>query len=188
AEQVFAAPEQMELKLRQMAFSDMIILNKVDLVEEETVNRVHEWLASRFKRYRLVEAVNADVPLDILLSVGRFSAKQLDAEVPDEGDHERHSHQSAFEPTFFETDHPVQLVRLRQAVKDLPGSVYRVKGFVHSEEEPDYRIVVQVVGKRIDIAREEPWGSSKPMTRLVAIGAPGSVTRDMLSDIFLETA
>lgn len=29
AEQVFAVPERMELKIRQMAFADMIVLNKV---------------------------------------------------------------------------------------------------------------------------------------------------------------
>ena len=29
AEQIFAAPEMMELKLRQVAFADMLILNKV---------------------------------------------------------------------------------------------------------------------------------------------------------------
>jgi len=32
AEQVFTAPETMELKLFQMACADMVILNKVDLV------------------------------------------------------------------------------------------------------------------------------------------------------------
>ena len=31
-EQVFAAPAMMELKLRQVAFAEMLILNKVDLV------------------------------------------------------------------------------------------------------------------------------------------------------------
>jgi len=35
AEQIFAAPEMMELKLRQVAFADMVILNKVDLVAPE---------------------------------------------------------------------------------------------------------------------------------------------------------
>ncbi len=32
AEQVFAAPEQMKLKLWQIGFSDLLVLNKVDLV------------------------------------------------------------------------------------------------------------------------------------------------------------
>ena len=72
AEQVFAIPEMMELKIRQMAFADMIILNKVDLVDRAQVDRIKEWLDSRFHRYRLVEASHGDVPLEILLSVGRF--------------------------------------------------------------------------------------------------------------------
>jgi hypothetical protein len=40
AEQIFAAPEMMELKLRQMAFADMLILNKVDLVALEEIERI----------------------------------------------------------------------------------------------------------------------------------------------------
>lgn len=198
AEQVFAAPEQMELKLRQIAFSDMVILNKVDLVERETVQKVHDWLKSRFRRYRLVEAVDANVPLDILLSVGRFAAEQLETEVPDHHEHgpgcgcaehdHAHDHGAQFSTTMLRSDRPVPLSGLRQAIKQLPGDVYRVKGFVYSEEDPAHRIIVQVVGKRVDVAREENWGERTPETRLVAIGAPGAVTANMLEEVFLEPA
>ena len=193
AEQLFAAPEQMELKLRQIAFSDMVVLNKVDLVDRKTVQQVHDWLASRFKRYRLVEAVNADVPLDILLSVGRFAAEQLNT-VPGHQHgpncgcpyHERDGqHTDQFATTFFESDQPVRLNTLQQAIKRLPGSVYRVKGFVLSEEFPDDRVVVQVVGKRLTVSRDAPWGDQARKTRVVAIGAPGSVNAETLSRVFL---
>ncbi len=72
AEQVFAAPETMELKLFQMACADMIVLNKVDLVDRDQIDKIKAWLDSRFHRYRLIEARHADVPLSVLLSVGRF--------------------------------------------------------------------------------------------------------------------
>ena len=78
AEQVFAAPEMMELKLRQIAFADMLILNKVDLVTSEEIEQIKAWLDDRFHRYRLVEASGGDVPLEILLSVGRFDPSQLE--------------------------------------------------------------------------------------------------------------
>lgn len=200
AEQIFAAPEQMELKLRQIAFSDMVILNKVDLVNSETVAEVHKWLGSRFKRYRLVEAVNAQVPLDILLSVGRFAESQLkdvDHHVHGPGcgcpehqheDIEEHSHAAQFATTMVRSDRPLRLSALKSAVKQLPGSVYRMKGFVFSEEDPDHRIIVQVVGKRVDIARDEAWGARQPESRLVAIGAPGSVSEDTLRSMILEVA
>ena len=102
AEQVFAAPEMMELKLRQVAFADMLILNKVDLVTPEEIDRIKAWLDDRFHRYRLVEASGGNVPLEILLSVGRFDPSQLDAAPPhaepshpsdcDDSDRDRHVH------------------------------------------------------------------------------------------------
>src|SRR5262245_46602658 len=66
AEQIFAAPEIpeiMELKLRQVAFADMLILNKVDLVTPEEIERIKAWLDDRFHRYRLVQASGGNVPL-----------------------------------------------------------------------------------------------------------------------------
>lgn len=200
AEQIFSAPEQMELKLRQIAFSDMVILNKVDLVDQETVQKVHQWLGSRFRRYRLVEAVDANVPLDILLSVGRFAETQLEepdhhvhgqgcgCDAHDHGVHSNESHAVQFATTMIRSEKPLSLAALRTVVKKLPGDVYRMKGFVFSEEDPEHRIVVQVVGKRVDIARDGTWGDIKPESRLVAIGAPGSVSEETLSSLVLEVA
>lgn len=193
AEQLFSAPEQMELKLRQIAFSDMVILNKVDLVDRATIQKVHDWLGSRFRRYRLVEAVNANVPLDILLSVGRFASEQLETELPE---HHKHGpdcgchhadHSGSFSTTMMKAERPISLSSLRSAIRSLPGDVYRLKGFVFCEEYPDHRILVQVVGKRMDIARDEVWGERQPETRLVAIGAPGALSEHTLSDTLLET-
>ena len=82
AEQIFAAPEMMELKLRQVAFADMLILNKVDLVTPEEIERIKAWLDDRFHRYRLVQASHGNVPLEILLSVGRFDPARLDGTSP----------------------------------------------------------------------------------------------------------
>ena len=78
AEQIFAAPEKMELKLWQMAFADMLMLNKVDLVTREEIERIKTWLDDRFNRYRLIQASGGNVPLDILLSVGRFDPSRID--------------------------------------------------------------------------------------------------------------
>ncbi len=88
AEQVFAVPEMMELKLRQVAFADMLILNKVDLVTPEEIEQIKAWLDDRFHRYRLIEACQGKVPLEILLSVGRFDPTRLDGTPsPDQPDH-----------------------------------------------------------------------------------------------------
>ena len=72
AEQVFAAPEQMELKIWQVAMADMVILNKTDLVDRMQIERIRDWLDEHLHRYRLLEANRCDVPLEVLLGVGRF--------------------------------------------------------------------------------------------------------------------
>jgi len=202
AEQVFAVPEHVELKLRQIAFSDMIILNKVDLVDRCQIQKVRDWLGSRFSRYRLVETVNAEVPLEILLSTGRLDAREpvkpprscchdVDCHCADDGNHKGHTHDDthrhsagAFSSISFETDEPVSLELLKKAVKKAPGTMYRLKGIVFSTEVPDKRAIVQAVGKRIDIAMEEPWGDRTPRTRVVAIGAQGAMDESTLKAIF----
>src|SRR5208283_4805215 len=75
ADQVFAYPEYpalMDLKLHQVGFADMLILNKVSLAGREQVKKVREWLDDHFNRLRIVEADYCEVPNQILLGVGRF--------------------------------------------------------------------------------------------------------------------
>jgi len=87
ASQVFAVPEQMELKMRQIAYSDMLILSKTDLVSREEIGRIRAWLDERFShRYRLVEAPRGEVPMEILLSSGRFDPSRIEADHVSPGD------------------------------------------------------------------------------------------------------
>ena len=200
AEQIFAAPEMMELKLRQVAFADMLILNKVDLVTREEIERIKAWLDDRFHRYRLVEASGGNVPLDILLSVGRFDPSQLDATPPHEEPghppdcddlecgHQAHDHRNDHAQVFrtwsYETEEPLSLEALRETARQLPASVYRCKGVVHAAEEPGRRVILQVVGKRVDIAVGDEWEGREPRTRLVAIGAHVGVDGAALREVF----
>ena len=65
--QVFAHPEYpplMDLKLRQVGFADMVILNKVDLAGREQVGKVKAWLDDHFNRLRIVETDHCDEPPD----------------------------------------------------------------------------------------------------------------------------
>ncbi len=202
AEQVFAAPEMMELKLRQVAFADMLILNKVDLVTPEEIDQIKAWLDNRFHRYRLVQACGGDVPLEILLSVGRFDPSQLvdtptsdqlrrsracdDPHSAHQVREDRHDHVQDFKTWSYETDQPLSLEALRESVSKLPASVYRCKGVVHTTEEPGRRVILQAVGKRIDIAVEHEWNGRDPRTRIVVIGTGDGMDEAALRNVFDE--
>lgn len=185
AEQVFAHPEYpalMDLKLRQIASADMLILNKVTLAGAEQVQQIRRWIDDRFNNIRLVETNYCDVPYEILLAVGRFDPIQMgtaelrldhDADSGNRHDHGS-DHPAAFEPWSYETDGLISLEALRQTVRKLPGGVFRCKGIIHSAESPHRPAVLQVVGRRVDISLLDKWNGMLPGTRIVAIGAPGS--------------
>jgi G3E family GTPase len=132
----------------------------------------------------MVEAVQCDVPLEILLAVGRFDPQQL--VVLDNGHHhEAFDHGQEFSTWSFETDQPISLEALSEMVKRrLPGNIYRCKGVVYAAEEPNRRAILQVVGRRSDVTLDEEWGDTPPRTQIVAIGAPGSINSDLLTAEF----
>jgi len=187
ADQFFAYPEYpgvQELKLRQIGFSDMVILNKVDLVDDAQLQKVRDWINSRMNRVRIVKAVQCDVPLEILLAVGRFDPQQLVES--DNGHHHDHTdHGQTFSTWSYQTDQPISLEALTQMVKKrLPGNIYRCKGVVYAAENPERRAILQVVGRRSDVALGEEWNGGAPRTQIVAIGAPGSIDPEALTHQF----
>ena len=167
------------LKLRQIGFADLVILNKVDLVGPEGVRVIRDWIDSHFQRVRIVETDFCDVPFEILLSVGRFDPAQLDGAAGD-GAHE----EPQFDTWHYSTSQPLSEKRLRKAVKALPPSVYRCKGFVYLASEPDERHVLQTVGRRSSIRSLGPWGDAARGSDIVVIGPEGELDADALQQAF----
>ena len=197
ADGIFNHPEHEELKIRQIAFSDLLLLNKVDLAGPEGVQRAREWIAGRMRRVRIVETRHCELPLDILLSVGRFDAGQLASNSRSscpphcsDPDHAGHGHglgddhTQAFSTWSYESHRPLSMERLEAAVRQLPETVYRVKGFVHAEEQPEREVILQAVGRRADMAPAGFWGEHKPATRIVVIGARGALDVAALRKLF----
>jgi G3E family GTPase len=204
ADQVFAHPEYpplLDLKLRQVGFADMLILNKVDLAGSVQVGEVKAWLDDHFNRLRIVETNYCEVPYEILLGVGRFDPARaaLNVGAIDEscsdpachGDdpnhdhgHKGQNHSKVFSTWSYETDQPLVLEALRETMRKLPGSVYRAKGVVYNTDAPHRRAVLQVVGRRVDISFQEDWGERAPRTQIVAIGAAGSIDASLMEKTF----
>jgi G3E family GTPase len=202
ADQVFAHPEYpplLELKLLQVGFADMLILNKVDLAGPEQVAKVKAWLDDHFSRLRVVETNYCEVPNEILLGVGRFDPSHAgrnthaveqsctDPACSDDNhghDHNGENHSKVFSTWSFETDKPLALDALRETMRKLPGSVYRAKGVIYNSDAPQRRAVLQVVGRRVDISLQEEWGERTPRTQIVAIGAAGRIDASLMEKTF----
>ena len=63
AEAVFAHGDDERLnmlKLRQIGFADLVVLNKVDLVGPEHLEVINEWVDHHLNRVRIIEATRCD--------------------------------------------------------------------------------------------------------------------------------
>jgi G3E family GTPase len=193
ADQVFAHPEYpplLDLKLRQVGFADLLILNKVALAGHVQVEKVRAWLDDHFNRLRIVETDYCEVPYEILLGVGRFDPARagLSSLAVEHGctdpscqdDHHGHDHSEVFSIWSYETDQPLALEALQETMRKLPGTVYRAKGVIYTTDAPQRRAVLQVVGRRVDISLQDAWGQSAPRTQIVAIGAAGGIDASLL--------
>ncbi len=189
ADQVFAHPEYpplLDLKLRQVGFADMLILNKISLAGPAQVEKVRAWLDAHFSRLRIVETNYCQVPYQILLSAGRFDPARAGPGTGPacrdgcRGHGQEHRHSEVFSTWSYQTDQPLALEALRETMRKLPGTVYRAKGIVYTTDAPHRRAVLQVVGRRVDISIQDEWGQRTPRTQIVAIGAPGAIDASLL--------
>ena len=136
---------------------------------------IREWIGHHIQRVRIVEATHCDVPLDVLLAVGRFHGvnEVAQPEYDNGGHHQEHDgNNRMFETWSYESCRPMSLEALREMVqRKLPVSVYRCKGIVFAADSPDKRLALQVVGRRTEISELDGWGERTPRTQVVAIGS-----------------
>jgi hypothetical protein len=85
----------------------------VDLASPEQVEKVKAWLDDHFNRLRIVETNYCEVPYEILLSVGRFDPARtaLDSHIVE------HDHSEVFSTWSYETEQPLALEALREAMR-----------------------------------------------------------------------
>jgi G3E family GTPase len=193
ADQLFTYddPDLVKLKLQQIGFADLVVLNKVDLAGVDGTTRVKRWIESHFTRVRIVPAINCEIPLEILLSVGRFDVDQVSVEAGEghrdgpEADPGEGVHGAFFSTWSYTGNEPLSRRLLERMIKrELPETVYRCKGFIHLGDDPEYRYVLQVVGRRIDLTQDRPWGDQPPGNRVVAIAHRLIRDTDFLAGFF----
>ena len=126
-------PDVVKLKLQQIGFADLVILNKVDLAGVDGATTVKRWIDHHFTRVRLVPAINCEVPLDLLLSVGRFDESQ----VTHDAHRDNEEHGARFGTQSYTDDRPLSRRSLERMIKrELPAAIYRCKGFVSPRRRP----------------------------------------------------
>ena len=155
--------------IAQLAAADLLILNKMDLVDEARKQQVREWLQTQAPACALIEAHHAEVPIEIMLGpmlrANRKHGAALRARVaspqwlcPDSSPRrsllgvQEIDHTTRFATRIFRCATPMGEKMLREALDQLPRGVVRLKGFVRLDSNPQRLRLVQGVGTRWTIS------------------------------------
>lgn len=155
--------------LHQLQGADVLVLNKIDLVSEETRQAVRDWLAGQVPNAHIIEAEQGRVPLTLLLG------NEIKKPVRPDEDSLEHHHHLEYETWSYTTNVPLSGDAFRTLVKQLPEGVIRAKGILNLTETPQHRTIFQLVGKRWSLKTGDAWDDAPPCSQLVVIGLPGSI-------------
>ncbi len=158
--------------LEQLQCADIILLNKVDLIDKKKVENVKKEIKKYVPNAQIIETVKGKATLKLLLGTGTFDPdKQLEWQ---RKEHE-HAHSTGMETASFVVG-AVDSDKIQEFWEQLPDNIFRAKGIVCiKESEPgagdELRIVFHKVGKRTEMEFSRPWEEGeKKETKVVFIG------------------
>lgn len=164
----------------QLRDADIIILNKLDLIESDSVDKLVTWIRESAPDARIIPATYVDVPLEFV-----FGANTDGRDIPPlAGEHDHSHHGLELETWLYSSDKPLVHDALLHTLEALPSDIYRGKGIVLLADKLNRRTIMQMVGKRIQFHDGGEWDDQPGNTELVFIGKPGTLSSDELSALF----
>ena len=172
------APEAQE----QIAFADVVLLNKTDLVSEPDINTI-EALIRSINPYAMIHRTErCALDLEKVLDRNAFDLNRVLEFEPDflneAHDHEHDSHVKSLSLTTDTSLIPQKFLPwIQDVVQQFGPDILRLKGIIQFEDDPD-RFVIQGVHMLIEGDHQRPWKPGEPSnSRLVFIG------RDLPEDV-----
>jgi G3E family GTPase len=175
----------------QIAFADVIVLNKIDLVSAEELAGVEERIRAINPYARVHRAQNCQVPITEVLGRNAFDLDRIIELEPDfleEGHH--HHHDEDMQSVSVRHPGPVDPDRFMPWISDLTQregpKILRCKGIVAFPGEPR-RFVFQGVHMILDGDLQGPWKEGEDRSsRVVFIGR--DLDEDAIREGFLSCA
>lgn len=158
----------------QIAFADVILLNKTEMVEGAQLATARQTI-QRLNRYAKVYDTNhSNVAMEKVLNCGAFDLQRVLEIEPQflEDDHD-HEHDDTITSVSLTTSTPLVPEKfsnwIREFIMERGVDVLRSKGILHLADQEN-RYVFQGVHMVMDSSWGEPWGDQERSSRLVFIG------------------
>jgi G3E family GTPase len=177
------APECRE----QIAFADVVVLNKLDLVSATEAKQVEERVRALNRTVKLIPAEQAKVPIEALLDIRAFDlerALEIDPKLLSDASHE---HDAQVSSVGIEAGGDADPQRLQGWLDELLGKhgvdIFRMKGVISVKGHPQ-RLVFQGVHMLFSHEFGKPWGRAVRTNRMVFIGR--NLDRRVLQERFRQ--
>ena len=166
--------EQSHEAVEQVAFADLVLLNKIDLIEAGALSDLEKRIRGINPYTAIVKTAHSDVGIDTVLDRGAFDlARTLEFEPTLLDGDDDHEHDGSIISVSLTTRRPLDAQRfstwIRAFIMERGPDILRSKGILNLREHKQ-RYVFQGVHMVMDSAWGSEWGSDERESRLVFIG------------------
>jgi G3E family GTPase len=157
----------------QVAFADVILLNKIDLVTAEELDHVERRIRVLNRFATILRTTNADAPIERVVNIGAFDLTRALSVDPMFLDDASHVHDSTIGSVSLSLDAALDEARLEawigQLLRERGTDIFRMKGILHVAGR-EAQLVFQGVHMIFDGTFGRLWGDDPRHSRLVFIG------------------
>ena len=150
----------------QIRAADLLVMNKLDLVTPEDVDRLRPVLAGINSNARMIPSINGNVPASLLLDI---DAHRPGAPGEQDAAHDHATH-SAVQSVAFEDHIELDYDSFDAFIQSLPEGVFRAKGTV-AVRGLKRRVIFHRVGGRNVLDQGAPWNDEPRTCKAVFLGA-----------------
>ncbi|MBS0986007.1 MULTISPECIES: CobW family GTP-binding protein [Acetobacter] len=159
---------------QQVAFADVLILNKTDLADEAQLEAVEKTLKSINSIAPVHRTKKGNVELTDVLDQGGFDLERVLKNMPEFLEHPEHKHEADISSVSLSLKTPLDANKFQLWISALlqekGADMLRTKGILNFEGQPD-RFAFQAVHMMADGDSIGPWKENEPReSRLVFIG------------------
>lgn len=151
--------------LDQIEFADFCIITKWEKTNQNIINSIEDIIRKVNIYAPIINLPTEKISLDLLLDTNRISLETTEklSEINDS-----HTHSENMWHYIYSSDLIFDHIKLSEFFKELPYSIYRVKGFIHLGFDKNKTFLIQKVWARFTV--EEQSNTSHEKNTLVFIG------------------
>ena len=154
------------LLVEQVEFCDVLLLNKCDLVDEQTVEEIKELVTTLQPRAEIIRTTNGQIDVERIVDTGRFDfedASQSAGWIQElQETHASAEEEHGVTSFVFEARRPFHPERFAELLDGFPDSVVRSKGHFWLAGREEVAIMLNVAGQSVRIASAGNWVAALP--------------------------